>query len=441
MATAGAVSKGQLLRILGIGFGVAAVVGGMVGQGILRTPGIVAGAVGSPGLILALWLAGGAIAGLTAIAIVELGSSMPCAGGPYAFARRAFGPFAGTMVGWADWMITVSTLAFLAVVVGEYTHRLGLFGGVPVGLLAPSVIAIFWAINWTGTRIGGASQMIGSALKGIGLFVLVGLLFTGPAAASSQASADTLPVALGVGSFAIAMRAIQNTYDGWNNAVYFCEELERPERNLARAIFGGIALVTCLYCLVNAALLHVLTPAAIAGSTLPAADASAVVLGPWADRVLTLFGIISLGAITNLNLMFSSRIVYAMAKDGALPSVLQQVAVTGTPRYALTVTAIGAALLSASGTYTALIAINVAFGLVINMTMNIAVIRLRRTEPLLPRPFRTPLYPAPIIATLLINVLLLAALVYEDAFNSLIGLAAVAAVGLVYKARERAVCD
>jgi len=439
MATAAAIPTGQLLRILGIGFGIAAVVGGMVGQGILRTPGIVAGAIGSPGLMLALWIAGGAIAGLTAIATVELGSSMPCAGGPYAFARRAFGPFAGTMVGWADWIISVSTLAFLGVVVGEFTHRLGLFTGVSVGLLVSSVIAVFWAVNWTGTRIGGASQMIGSALKGVGLILLVGFLFAGPAVSPTEANADSLPVALGIGAFAIAMRAIQNTYDGWNSAIYFCEELHEPERNLARAIFGGITLVTFLYFLVNAAVLHVLTPAAMARSTLPAADASAVVLGAWADPALTLFGIISVGAALNLNLMFSSRIVYAMAKDGALPSVLQKVAATGTPRLALTATTIGAAILSATGSYMTLIAINVAFGVVINMIMNLAVIRLRQTEPSLPRPFRTPFYPVPIIATLLINSVLLVALIYEDSFYSLIGMAAVGAIGLIYKIRERVV--
>lgn len=88
----GAVSDktGTLLRILGVTFGVAAVVGGMVGQGILRTPGIVASALHSPELILLLWLAGAAMAAVSAFAYLELGTAIPCAGGPYDYIRRAY---------------------------------------------------------------------------------------------------------------------------------------------------------------------------------------------------------------------------------------------------------------------------------------------------------------------------------------------------------------
>lgn len=80
--------RGALLRILGVVFGIAAVVGGMVGQGILRQPGIVAGAVHSPGLILLLWTLGALVVAVGAFAYVELGTAIPCAGGPYDFVRR-----------------------------------------------------------------------------------------------------------------------------------------------------------------------------------------------------------------------------------------------------------------------------------------------------------------------------------------------------------------
>ena len=94
---------GALLRILGVVFGVAAVVGGMVGQGILRQPGIVAGAAHSPELIMILWLFGGLLVAVSALAYVELGTAIPCAGVPYDFVRRAFGEVPGVMAGWAGW--------------------------------------------------------------------------------------------------------------------------------------------------------------------------------------------------------------------------------------------------------------------------------------------------------------------------------------------------
>ena len=98
-------NRGKLLRVLGLAFGLAAVVGSMVGQGILRTPGIVAGAVHSQGLILLLWLAGAMVVAVSAVAYLELGTAIPCVGGPYDFVRRAFGNLAGVATGWACWLI------------------------------------------------------------------------------------------------------------------------------------------------------------------------------------------------------------------------------------------------------------------------------------------------------------------------------------------------
>jgi len=89
----------ELLRVLGLAFGLAVVVGAVVGQGIMRTPGIVAGVFPDRTLILTFWLAGGALVAVSAFALVELATSIPRAGGPYTFAGRAFGPFPGYLCG------------------------------------------------------------------------------------------------------------------------------------------------------------------------------------------------------------------------------------------------------------------------------------------------------------------------------------------------------
>src|SRR5690349_13517048 len=99
--------RGELLRVLGLGFGVAVVVGGVVGQGIMRTPGIVAGALPDPVWILAAWALVGVFSCIDAFALVELGASVPHAGGPYAFVQRAFGRTPGAVVGWSDWLNAV----------------------------------------------------------------------------------------------------------------------------------------------------------------------------------------------------------------------------------------------------------------------------------------------------------------------------------------------
>lgn len=426
-------SGGELVRVLGLIFGLAAVVGGCIGQGILRAPGIVAAAVPQPGLILFLWLIGAFFSVLGAIAYVELATALPHAGGPYVYARRAFGPATGVTVGWSDWLNNLAAQGFLTVVLAEFLHRLGLFASVPVSVLAPIGVGGFFIVNWTSTRICGSSQVVGSALKGFGLLLLIVALLvgrTGGGAAVSPAGPST--AVIGIGGIIIALRQIQNTYAGWNNCTYFCEEMHAPERCVPRSVFGGIALVTALYLLVNVAMLRVLSPEQMAGSTLAAGDALHVVIGKWADVALTIFGLLSVGALTNLQMMFCSRIALAMARDHVLPSALTKVAPGGTPRNALIATALIAAISAASGSYEQLIAFSVALGVLTDFIVSLSAIRLRQTEPQLHRPWRARVYPWSIAAAALLQAALLAALIWENPFHSLLGTGFAVVIGVGY---------
>lgn len=427
-------SHGKLLRVLGLVFGVAVVVGGMVGQGILRTPGIVANAVHSPQSILMLWVVGAGLVVISAFAYVELGTAMPRAGGPYDFVRHAFGPLAGVVAGWGQWFIVVTMEAFLAIVVADFLHRIGVWPTVGSSILAVGVLALFWLVNWTGTRISGGSQIAFSAIKGGALIALVVLLFAQPPA--RQAAATTPGEVIGLVGIVVAMRAIINTYDGWQEFVLFGEEVERPERTLPRAMATGIVSVAVLYVLVNMALLHVLPLADLAGSTLPAADAVKVALGPTGDLALTLFGVLSVAAITNLSVMKSARIAFALARAGILPAKLSDVALTGTPRSALTVSSVLAAVFAATGTYETVVAANVAMTVALVAVVNMAAVRLRSREPNLPRPFRIPIYP---LAAVALNLALLAGLVVDDPVHSLGGFAFLAVIGVGYAAVHRRV--
>lgn len=429
-------ATGELLRILGLVFGLAVVVGGIVGQGIMRTPGIVAGAVPDATWIMALWALGGIIILIDACATVELGASIPRAGGPYVFADRAFGHVAGTMLGWADWLNWMLAIAYISVVFAEYAHRLGIGTILPQGALAVLLIAAVTTINWLGTRACGASQVIGSAIKGFGLLTLVALLWLMPGGSHPAASANpTVAPVLTVAAFAVAIRAIAITYGGWASCVYFCEELDKPERNIARATFGGIALVMMLYLGVNAALLHVLTPAQIAASKLPVADAAAAVLGPMSGTIITLLAIFSVVAICNLFVMSSSRIGFAMARNGVLPAFLTRVSPSGSPRIALLTTAGIAAALASSGGYERLIAIGAPFTIGISAVSNIVAIRMRLREPGLPRPFRMPLFPLPAVIGFSINAVLVTAVFYEDPFDSSLGVGLVVLIGILTELR------
>jgi APA family basic amino acid/polyamine antiporter len=415
VTTAGEGPRG-LLRVLGLGFGVAVVVGAVVGTGILRAPGVVAQGVPDPGLILALWALGAAATAVDSMSTVELGAAIPSAGGPYVFAGRAFGPFGGFVCGWLDGGYLVLTTAYISVVVAEYLQRLGLFVFAPTGALAVFVVLFFGVLNALGTRVSGGVQNIGSALKVIALFVFAALCFSfdrDRQVAPVAAEAAGLGAAASLASIALAMNAIQQTYAGANAAVYFSEEVEKPEENVARAVFIGVAVIAAVYLAVNAAVLNVLTLPELAASNLPAADALEKVVGGGA-LAASAFALFSVAAVGNVGVMQQSRTLFAMSRNGQLPRALSLVARNGAPVGALALIVIVGAALASTGVYETLISVTAPIFAGVNIIVAVAAIRLRMTEPQLARPWRMPLFPWPSIVSILINGALFAFLVYSD---------------------------
>src|SRR5437763_11317114 len=113
-----------LIRILGIGFGLAVIVGSTIGIGILRTPGLVAGQLPNRGAILTVWIAGGLYTLVGAACLAELGTMLPEAGGYYVYARRAFGEAVGFAVGWTDWTTYCAVLGYVSIAIGEFAALL-----------------------------------------------------------------------------------------------------------------------------------------------------------------------------------------------------------------------------------------------------------------------------------------------------------------------------
>ena len=412
----------SLLRILGLVFGVAVVVGGMVGSGIMRAPGVVALGITSPTLMLLAWAVGGGIALLSAMPLVEAGASVPMAGGIFPIATRAFGPAAGFLSGWIGWLQYAASNAFIAVVFGEYVHRLGFAAQLSTSLLACALIVAVAAVNWLGTAISGGSQSVASAVKGVAFLGLTAILFASPHAppAAVLHIGHVLPGITTIGALVMAVRVIYQTYAGWDGAIYFSEEVHRPERNVARATFGGIAAVTVLYVVINAAVLHVLSPSAIAGSALAVGDAGKISMGALGDTAITAIGLFSLAAIVNLQAMTAPRITWRMAKDGALPYAFAGVAKSGSPRLGVAVFAIVALLFAGTGSYESIVRIYAPWSMAAILIVCLAAIRLRVAEPDLERPYRMPLFPWIAIGACLIQAALIAVVIWDDPLGGLI---------------------
>ena len=182
--------SGHLLKVLGVGFGLAGSIGGTIGAGILRIPGLVADQLPSQPLILWIWVLGASYALLGAICVAELAAAMPRAGGWYVYAEEAFGRRAGFLVGWSDWIAHCIGLAWVVTTLGDYLAPL-----LPVGSawIAVGILALFTLIQWPGVRSGGASQEFLSLIKALIFTVLVVACFALPLPNRVEAAASFIP--------------------------------------------------------------------------------------------------------------------------------------------------------------------------------------------------------------------------------------------------------
>lgn len=425
----------RLLRVLGVAFGVAAVIGGTIGQGILRSPGLVAAGVPDAALMMGMWIAVGAFCAIDAMSTVELAASIRRTGGPYTFAERAFGPFAGVAIGLTDWVSNVGAIAYVSVVLGEYLHRMGIATAVPLGALAAAVPLALGAIQLAGTKVSGRSLELGSVVKTTVFVALIAVLLFGPRGA--PVLHPPLPAAVTLFGVIAALRAVVGTYNGWNGAAYLCEETVDPRKSITRATFIGIALVTGIYVLTNLAYLRLLSPAEMAGDTLVAASAMAKVFGPRADFYVTAIATVALVTLVHMIVMIFTRVLFAIARDRQVP-VLSGVVANGTPRAALIATAATGAALAGVGAFDALLALSTSLYAAMLVSVNLAAIVLRRREPELERPYRMPFFPLPALFALLVNTALLVAFVVDDPRSAAAGFALMLAMTALVQLSVRA---
>ncbi len=427
------------MRILGVGFGLAVVIGSILGIGILRTPGLVAAQLGQPSVILLVWLLGGLYTLLGAICLAELGTMLPRAGGYYVYARRAFGDTAGFAVGWADWVTYCCVLGYVSIAIGEFSAEL-------VPALAPSakVIAVgslllLSGMQWKGLRISSRFQAWTSAVKFAAFLALVVAALVYAGGAGTVGSVETVapaPAGLGFAGLVVALQSIVITYGGWQSALYFAEEDRDPDRNLPRSMIIGVVAVIVIYLLVNIALLVVLPMSALAGSILPAADAAQVLLGARGGQLILVLSIVSLPPLLNAIMMIGTRILFAMGRDGLIWQGTASVNAGGTPGTAMLVTTAVALVLIIGGTFERLVAF-ASFFLAANYVVScLALIDLRRREPETPRPFRAWFYPWSVIVVLAGAAAFLVAFILGDTPNSLAALALLGA-GMLGRALVR----
>ncbi len=301
-------------RRLGLFSGTMAVVGGIIGGGIFRTPATVAERLGTPGGVLFAWVLGGAVALIGAFCWGELGQRRPRAGGGYVYLRETFGPLSAFLYGWTlVLIIATGAMAAVAVTFADYTLALV---GLPHRFSMPLAVAaiVFLAgINYVGVRPAAITQNIFTILKlaALGALIAAGLLWAVPTSTIFHQPSPTSTT-----SFGAALVPVLFTYGGWQQTNFIAEEIIEPERNLPRALVLGVTIVVAVYLLTNLAYLRVLGHAGLAASTAPAADTMKAVLGPAGGKIIAAGIALSTFGFLNLVILVTPRVLQAMAADG-----------------------------------------------------------------------------------------------------------------------------
>jgi basic amino acid/polyamine antiporter, APA family len=429
------------------------VAGSMIGSGIFIVSAGIARQVGSPGLLLVVWLATGLMTIVAALCYAELAAAMPFAGGGYIFLRESLGPMWGFLYGWATLLvIQTATIAAVAIAFANFTGvlipwfsssawiwKLGEFGPYEtwLGALGPynvglntqnllaitSIIFLTW-LNTRGLRVGAVVQNIFTTAKiaALGGLILSGFAFATQAARTANFTdfwRNARPFELHayhggehlvwvntLTLVALAMVGALFSSSAWTNVTYVAAEVKKPKRTLPLALALGTGTVTLLYVLANLAYLKVLPLVGTAGGgsvlargiqfaaedRVGSAAAEAIVGSSGAVLVAVAVMISTFGCNNGL-ILAGARVCYAMAKDGLFFRSVSAVNRHNTPWVALWVQCIWACVLCLSGTYTQLLEFLV-FAVVMFYILTILglfVLRFRRPD--MERPYRAFGYP------------------------------------------------
>lgn len=391
--------------------GLAVTVGIVIGAGILRTPGLIAGYLGDAWLILAVWVLGGVVAGLSTIVLSEMAAALPEAGGKYVYAHHAWGPVMGFVAGWSELLVSRGfSGALKAVVIAEYVRILAGRGSVP--LVASAVVLAFFFLHTRGLKTSAAFQNVTTVVKVLVVFLIAAAGIWAGELAGFAGSARASPMgASGVLGFALAYQSVSFAYYGWEDAAKMAEEVRDPGRALPRILLGGAVAVMILYVLVNVAFLSALTPAEMAGSELVAADAIRGVFGDLAGVVVVVASLLILVSSINVNFLGMPRVAYGLARHGLAFRALAKVDERGTPRNALVLISLWIGVLALTGAFELLVRFMMMVAITVDAMVLLGYFRLRRIRPELERPFRVPGHPWVPALTIVLYVAIVATLV------------------------------
>lgn len=436
-----------LQKTIGLWSATSIVIGSVIGSTIFMKPATMASQLGSPYLIILVWIVAGLVSMFGAMAFAELGTLFPETGGQYVYLRYAYGDLVAYLYGWAS-MVVVNTaaIAAMAFVLASYA---GYFIPLPqlssavahsvvlhvpmIGDIMPlqnlgvkafaiSTIMILSIINYRSLRSGNQIQFVSTFFKVAVICILVfGILVSGKGHAANfvtNAPGFQLSNWSLFAGFMAATTGAFAAYDGWNNLNMVAGEIRQPEKNITRSLLIGLWICIIIYVLVTLAYLYVLPVEVMARSPLVASDAAAVVLGNAGGTVIALLILISCLGATNINLLTNARVVFAMAESELFFSWPAKVHPRfHTPGNAVLILGIWSSVLVLSGSFDILADMFVFMSWLFYGLVVVGVFILRKKMPDAARPYKAWGYPWVPLVFVVFTALYIGTTLYNDIVN------------------------
>jgi APA family basic amino acid/polyamine antiporter len=365
-------SRAELKRALGLFDATAISIGAIIGAGIFVVTGIVAELAG-PSLVISIVLAG-SIASFSALSFAQLSAYMPREGGGYQYTYRMISPYAGFLAGWM-WVFS-NLFVGAAVSLGFASYLLALIPAMSansVTAVAAAFCLFFTFLNYVGIRQSAIVNdvLVVSKILILVFFIVLGLGFINFGKFIPVAPFGFLGVLEGTSLIFFA-------YFGYARITILAEEVKDSSRTIPRAIILALALSTVLYALIGFVAVGLVGSDGLSQSTSPLANAIGATRNPAA-----VWGVVSLGAIIAtasvllMTILGVSRMTFAMARNGQLPTFLSQIHPKfQTPHYAVLITGILSSVLVFGG-FSRIVAVSTFALLFHHALVNLSAARLR----------------------------------------------------------------
>lgn len=435
-----------LVQQLGLFTTIAIVIGAMIGSGIFKKPAVMASQLGSPELLLLVWVVAGVITLFGALTNTEIAGMISETGGQYIYFEKMYGEFVAFLYGWAMLaVVQTGSIASITYIFAEYTQyfiHLPHFSEeieksfiifIPfIGEVAPLanfgvksltifVVILLTTVNYLGVRFGGGLSAFFTIMKISAILFLVVFGFASGTGSFENFSSDLTINTNNSSIFFGIVMALSGAfwaYDGWNNITYISGEVKNPRKNIPLGLFFGTIIVIVIYLLINVAYLYILPIDEIVNSKLVASDAASKFLGVYGGGFIAAAVMISTFGTSNGTIMVSARVYYAMSRKKVFFDIYgRSHPKFHTPANSLFFQAVWTSVLVLSGTFDTLTDMLIFVSWIFYGLGAFGVFVLRKKMPDHPRPYKVFGYPFVPLIFVVFSIFFVGFTVYSDILN------------------------